>query len=207
MSARARVVREDVEASGDVGVTWTSSLTGVGRLTRMERLELDPGGDARALGVWTFAEVTNAREVCERVRRGEVGACVMDASVVVGRRQLRVAGYRAATARARGDALATSDAGELACAVSPTRHVREAYRRFGPRETSVALVVCRLDPTPEDEAAVLALVRGRLASFDERGAVDEGSIRKWYKINDEELALGGTLEDAVISRMAIRDVV
>lgn len=167
---------------------------------------MDACGGASALGVWTFVDVTNASEVCERARRGETSACVLDASRVTGRRSLRLAAYRAALALARGDGVARSVAGEIACALSPSRNVSEAYRRFGPREGCAALVACALDPTAEDEAAIVGMVRGRLVSFDERGDVDEASIRRWYKISDEELALGGTLEDAVISRMAIRDV-
>ena len=47
---------------------------------------------------------------------------------------------------------------------------------------------------------------GDCVAFDARPAVDEASLRKWYKVHENELELG-SLEDAVLSRIAIRDVI
>ena len=178
----------------------------------MARVRIDavPGAKVHWARAWTFASVTNADAVVDAARAGTLDACVLDGRTVVGARALEMACYRARVAIDRGEGVARGSHGEIIIGLSHSRNVGEAFRRFGGGETSETLVIVAFeDASGGDrgiEARVMELVEGRLTSFDDRGTIDEASIKTWFKIGDAELALGGSLEDAVLSRMAIRDV-
>ena len=180
------------------------------RVMARVRYDAVPGDDAPEARSWTFASVTNARAVVDAARAGTLDACVLDGRSVVGARALDMACYRARVAIDRGEGVARGAHAEIILGLSHSRNVGEAFRRFGGGETSETLVIVAFeDANGGDrgiEARVMELVEGRLTSFDDRGAIDEASIKTWFKIGDAELALGGSLEDAVLSRMAIRDV-
>ena len=158
------------------------------------------------LAVWTFANVTNAGEVRAALLSGELDCAVMNARAVAGMACLKLAAYRAIVARARGALVTRAVHSELVISMSPNRHISEAFRRFGGDEKSDALVLCKFDSTDEDTEKITNAVRGDCVAFDARPAVDEASLRKWYKVHENELELG-SLEDAVLSRIAIRDVI
>lgn len=72
-------------------------------------------------------------------------------------------------------------------------------------EDSRHLLIARFNATPEELQSLRALARGEAAPLDELASLaDEPALRKFHKIVDEELRLG-TLVDAVVNRIAIRD--
>ena len=160
---------------------------------------------ASTLGVWTFVSVTNAVEVREALVNGTLDAAVLDARAVASKDCLRLAAHKAATARERGAMVTKALHSELVFCLGPTKHISEAFRRFGPSEKSEALLVCKFDPVDGDFEKIAKLVKGESVGFDSRPAVDAVAIKKWYKVHDNELALD-SLEEAVLSRIAIRDV-
>jgi EKC/KEOPS complex subunit CGI121/TPRKB len=157
------------------------------------------------LGVWTFVSVTNACKVREALIDGTLDAAVLDARAVASKDCLRLAAHKAATAKERGGMVTKALHSELVFCLGPTKHISEAFRRFGPSEKSEALLVCKFDPVDGDFEKIASLVNGESVGFDSRPAVDAVAIKKWYKVHDNELALD-SLEEAVLSRIAIRDV-
>jgi len=160
--------------------------------------------DARELAVWTFADVENAEAVRAAVRDGTLECAVLDARAIASLACVELAAYKAALACERGAMVTRAVHSELVFCLSPTRHISEAFRRFGDENTR-ALIVCKFDATEEDLERVRSVVRGELVAFDERPAVDETALKKWYKVHENELEIG-SLADAVLSRIAIRDV-
>jgi EKC/KEOPS complex subunit CGI121/TPRKB len=116
-----------------------------------------------------------------------------------------LAAYKAALACERGAMVTRAVHSELVFCLSPTRHISEAFRRFGGDENTRALIVCKFDANDEDLERVRSVVKGELVAFDARPAVDEAALKKWYKVHENELEIG-SLADAVLSRIAIRDV-
>jgi len=160
---------------------------------------------ARELAVWTFVDVANAQEVCAAVRDGTLDCAVLNARAIASLTCVELAAYKASLAHARGTMVTRALHSELVFCLSPTRHISEAFRRFGGDERSTALIVCKFDASDEDLERVRRVVKGELVAFDARPTVDEAALKKWYKVHANELELG-SLEDAVLSRIAIRDV-
>ena len=162
-------------------------------------------GAARELAVWTFADVANAEEVRAAVRDGTLECAVLDARAIASLACVELAAYKAALACERGAMVTRAVHSELVFCLSPTRHISEAFRRFGGDENTRALIVCKFDANDEDLERVRSVVKGELVAFDARPAVDEAALKKWYKVHENELEIG-SLADAVLSRIAIRDV-
>ncbi len=67
------------------------------------------------------------------------------------------------------------------------------------------LLIARFNATPEDLLMLQALVKGDIAPLEELPSLTNTSLlRKYLKILDEELAVG-SLEDAIVNRIAARD--
>ena len=139
------------------------------------------------------------------VRDGTLECAVMDARAIASLACVELAAYKAALACERGAMVTRAVHSELVFCLSPTRHISEAFRRFGGDENTRALIVCKFDANDEDLERVRSVVKGELVAFDARPAVDEAALKKWYKVHENELEIG-SLADAVLSRIAIRDV-
>ena len=113
-----------------------------------------------------------------------------------------VSSDRSASERRAGDASGALGVGVFS--VAESAHQRGVSSILGD-EKSDALVLCKFDATDEDTEKITNAVRGDCVAFDARPAVDEASLRKWYKVPASSEF--GSLEDAVLSRIAIRDVI
>ena len=101
--------------------------------------------DARELAVWTFADVENAEAVRAAVRDGTLECAVLDARAIASLACVELAAYKAALACERGAMVTRAVHSELVFCLSPTRHISEAFRRFGGDENTRALIVCKFD--------------------------------------------------------------
>jgi len=175
----------------------------------METFDVDgyaPDVDAFArVGVMVFNDVRNPDVVRAAVMEGTIDAAVLDGASVAGARAVHMACYKARVALER-NALATKALhAEVVYCLSPGSNIREALKRFGARDASTSIVVCKFDPTVEDEAMLRRMIDGNVVTFENKAPCDEVEVKKWYNVHENELAFG-SLEDAVLSRIAIRDV-
>ena len=174
----------------------------------METFTIDGFGAHEAharVGVWVFNNVTNAAEVKRAVLAGKLDVTLLNATSVASMSCIELACYKARVAAARDGLVTKALHSEVVFCLSPSRHISESFRRFGGDEASKSLVVCKFDPQDGDDVTLRELIAGDVVKFTDKAPHDAASLRKWYKINESELALG-SLEDAVLSRIAIRDV-
>ena len=163
------------------------------------RIPLNPF-PGRYLHVAVFDEVSNSAEVCAWVRKPEAGCAAIDARMVVDASQLFAAALVALHAEARGKLMTHGLYSEALFALSASRQISDAFRRFGVSETCTRMVFVTFD---DATAARLATnVRGKLVDPSSLAAgCDEAALRKAYKVPESELRFG-TLSDAIVSRIA-----
>ena len=78
--------------------------------------------------------------------------------------------------------------------------------RFGVNESCQHLLLARFNATPEELVTLRGLVKGEAVEVAELPSLgDSALIRKYLKVLDAELTVG-SLEDAVVNRIAIRDM-
>lgn len=76
---------------------------------------------------------------------------------------------------------------------------------FGIKDTCKDIIIARFDASDEDMARLQEIVSGSLVPLDSVSTCrNEKTIKKYYKISDQELEIG-TMKDAVICRIAARD--
>ena len=174
----------------------------------METFSVD-GFDAHEanarVGVWVFNNVTNAAEVKRALMDGKLDVTLLNSTSVAAMSCIELACYKARVAASRDGLVTKALHAEVVFCLSPSRHISESFRRFGGDDSSTSLIVCKFDPQDGDDAALRQLIAGDVVKFADKAPHDAATLRKWYKINESELALG-SLEDAILSRIAIRDV-
>lgn len=163
------------------------------------RMALDPF-PGRHLHVAVFDEITNSAEVCAWVRTPGAECTAIDARMVIDASQLFAAALVALHAEARGKLVTHALYSEALFALSASRQISDAFRRFGANETCTRMVIMTFD---DNAAARLAAnISGKLVDPSSLGAgCDEVAVRKAYKVTESELRLG-TLSEAVVSRIA-----
>jgi EKC/KEOPS complex subunit CGI121/TPRKB len=98
---------------------------------------------------------------------------------------------------------------EVVYNLSASKHITEGLRRFGMGEGADAVLVCRFDATTADVSAIRAAVNGVLvdAATELEGLKDPALVKKYYRPGDLECKDGvGTVEDAIASRIGVREV-
>lgn len=157
------------------------------------------------LGAWLFRDVRNSRELQKQLRESEAlpEAAFLNASLVPDAWLLQLAAHKALAAAAHGTQRARSFHAELICALSGSRHIGEALKRFGVGEDAKHLLVAKLDASSEDEAAICGLVQGTAAPLSELSSLtDHHLLKKYHKLAQPEL---GSVLDSIICRIAARD--
>ncbi|KAJ1622993.1 kinase binding protein CGI-121-domain-containing protein, partial [Pavlovales sp. CCMP2436] len=155
----------------------------------------------KQLHVLVFDEVSNALEISQWVRQPGADFAAIDARMVVGVPQLFAASMLAVHAEERGKLVTHALPSEVVYALSASKQINEAFRRFGASETSARIVIVTFDAAAA--ARLHDAVRGKLA--DPRSlatSFDDTAVRKAYRISETELRVSSLL-DAIVSRIAI----
>jgi EKC/KEOPS complex subunit CGI121/TPRKB len=136
---------------------------------------------------------------------GLTDAAVLDARAIASLDCVRLAACKAVMAYERGALVTKALHSELVYCVSPSKHISEAFRRFGVGENSEALLVCKFNADDGDLERFKAVIEGEVVEFEERPEPDAAALKKWYKVHENELKID-SLQEAILSRIAIRDV-
>ncbi|XP_072530327.1 EKC/KEOPS complex subunit TPRKB [Salminus brasiliensis] len=156
-----------------------------------------------------FRDVNNCAELRKMAMEGQISGALINPTMVVDPFQTLVAANKAVHLQKVGKMKTRSLYSEIIFSLSPTNNISEAFKRFGvsdsDRAVLVVLVHNRGDVLNEDD--VMSKVDGQQIPADQISTLsDIAKIKKLYKVTPQEEKCGSIL-DAVVCRMAAKDVV
>ncbi|KAM9846158.1 EKC/KEOPS complex subunit TPRKB [Aulostomus maculatus] len=155
-----------------------------------------------------FKAVTNAAELRQSAVEGKINGALINPTMLVSPFQVLVAANKAVHLQKIGKMKTRSLNSEIIFNLSPTNNISEAFRRFGVSDgdNSVLVVLVHSKDDLQLLSDVSAKVDGRQVPVEDVSSLsDIAKIKKLYKVTLQEEACG-TLLDAVVCRMATKDV-
>ncbi|XP_012672770.1 EKC/KEOPS complex subunit TPRKB [Clupea harengus] len=155
-----------------------------------------------------FKDVKNAAELRKNAMEGLVQGALINPSMIVDPFQILVASNKAIHLQKTGKMKTRSLFSEIIYNLSPTNNISEAFKRFGISDDDGAVYVVLVYPKEEaaDISSIVSRVKGQQIPADMISTLtDAAKIKKLYKVSPQE-ETNGSLLDAVICRMAIKDV-
>lgn len=156
-----------------------------------------------------FRDVKNAAELRQKAMAGKISGALLNATMVVSPFQVLVAANKAINLQQSRKMKTRSLFSEIIFNLSPTNNISEAFKRFGisDGDDSVLVVLVHKDEDGMQLVSdITATVDGRQVPVEDLSSLtDLEKIKKLYKITPQEDRTG-TLLDAVVCRMAAKDV-
>ncbi|XP_022605412.1 EKC/KEOPS complex subunit TPRKB [Seriola dumerili] len=155
-----------------------------------------------------FKEVKNAAGLRQSAVEGKINGALINPTMLVNPFQVLVAANKAVHLQKSGKMKTRSLYSEIIFNLSPNNNISEAFKRFGisDGDDSVMVVVVHNKDESELLADITAKVEGRQIPVEDVSSLsDSAKIKKLYKITPQEEKCG-TLLDAVVCRMATKDV-
>ncbi|XP_031721666.1 EKC/KEOPS complex subunit TPRKB [Anarrhichthys ocellatus] len=155
-----------------------------------------------------FKEVKNAAELRQCAVEGKIKGALINPTMLVNPFQVLVAANKAVNLQKIGKMKTRSLYSEIIFNLSPTNNISEAFKRFGSSDgdDSVLVVLVHDKDKPQLLSDITARVSGRqVPAEDVSSLTDHAKIKKLYKITPQEEKCG-TLLDAVVCRMASKDI-
>ncbi|KAM9334774.1 EKC/KEOPS complex subunit TPRKB [Symphorus nematophorus] len=155
-----------------------------------------------------FKEVKNAAELRQSAVEGKISGALINPTMLVNPFQVLVAANKAVHLQKAGKMKTRSLFSEIIFNLSPTNNISEAFKRFGISDGDDAVLVVLVHN--EDASQLLSDITARVdgtqvPAEDVSSLSDEAKIKKLYKVTSQEEKCG-TLLDAVVCRMATKDV-
>ena len=158
--------------------------------------------------VFLFVDVSNSAELQQQLTEGALDpACALfNASLVPSVFTVLQAAAKAAHSSDRQSLRTRSVHSEIVFNLAGSRHIGPSLAKFGIATGCPSVFLVLFDPGEEAIRRAPELVRGRSVALDELGSVsDREAIKVAYKISDNELR-ESSLEQAVATRIAARDL-
>ncbi|XP_053170011.1 EKC/KEOPS complex subunit TPRKB [Scomber japonicus] len=155
-----------------------------------------------------FKEVKNAAELRQKAMDGKIYAALINPTMLVNPLQVLVAANKAVHLQKIGKMKTRSLYSEIIFNLSPTNNISEAFKRFGISDGDDSVMVVLVHNKQESQLVsdITALVDGRQVSVEDVSSLsDPAKIKKLYKVTPQE-EKSSTLLDAVVCRMATKDV-
>ncbi|TSK13166.1 EKC/KEOPS complex subunit Tprkb [Bagarius yarrelli] len=156
-----------------------------------------------------FKDVKNCSELRKMAMEGNITCALINPSMVLDPLQTLLAANKAVHVQKIGKMKTRSLYSEIIFSLSPTNNISEAFKRFGISENDDACLVVLVHNTDEayNKDDVVSKVDGQQIPTDQLSRLsDLAKIKKLYKVTSQEEKCGSVL-DAVICRMAAKDVV
>ncbi|XP_060885365.1 EKC/KEOPS complex subunit TPRKB [Labrus mixtus] len=156
-----------------------------------------------------FKDVKNAAELRQCAMKGEVNGALINPTMLVNPFQVLVAANKAVHLQTIGKMKTRSLYSEIIFNLSPTNKISEAFKRFGisDGDESVMVVLVHNKDEPQPLSDIIARVKGQQVAVEDVSSLSNNTkIQKLYKVTPQEERCG-TLLDAVVCRMATKDVV
>lgn len=170
-----------------------------------QQLELYPDQTVTQM---LFRDVKNAAMLRQSAVEGKFAGALINPTMLVSPFQVLVAANKAVHLHRMGKMKTRSLFSEIIFNLSPTNNISEAFKRFGisDGDTSVLVVLVHNQDEPPPLSDITSRVDGHQAPLDDLPSLsDTAKIKKFFKIAPQEEKIG-TLLDAVVCRMAIKDV-
>lgn len=155
-----------------------------------------------------FRDVKNAAELRQSAVEGKFNGALINPTMLVSPFQVLVAANKAVHLQNISKMKTRSLYSEIIFNLSPTNNISEAFKRFGisDGDSSVLVVLVHHQDDPLLLSDIVSRVDGQQAPVDDVSSLsDTAKIKKFFKIAPQEEKIG-TLLDAVVCRMAIKDV-
>ncbi|XP_073695033.1 EKC/KEOPS complex subunit TPRKB [Garra rufa] len=156
-----------------------------------------------------FKDLKNATELRKMAVNGEIKGALINPSMVVDAFQILVAANKAVHLHKNGKMKTRSLYSEIIFNLSPTNNISEAFKRFGisDNDSAVHIVLVHNKDEPLNIDEIISKVDGQQIAVDRVSELtDVAKIKKLYKVAPQEEKCGSLL-DAVVCRMATKDVV
>ncbi|GMT26023.1 hypothetical protein PFISCL1PPCAC_17320, partial [Pristionchus fissidentatus] len=177
-------------------------------LSRLYQLQPDPYDNTQkaTIRVCLFTEVTNAVELREKVRSGEIDAALIRPELVYGVYVLLAAANRAVHQMAHNRMATRSLSAELIYSLSPSRNISDSLVTFGVAEKSTCLLAAVFDDKSGSAMKKLCKqINGKpvdMGSMNE--IIDVKKVRKIYQLTDAHYS-DDSLSDHIASRLVYKD--
>uniref|UniRef100_A0A1A8ETF9 EKC/KEOPS complex subunit TPRKB n=2 Tax=Nothobranchius korthausae TaxID=1143690 RepID=A0A1A8ETF9_9TELE len=172
---------------------------------RTRVLELYP--DTRVTQI-LYTDVKNAAELRRKAMEGNINGALVNPMMLVSPFQVLVAANKAVHLQTTGKMKTKTLNAEIIFNLSPTNNISEAFKRFGisDGDHSILVVVVHKSDEVQFVSDISAMVDGQQLPVEDVSSLsDFNKIKKLFKITPQEEKYGPLL-DAVICRMAIKDV-
>ncbi|XP_061523861.1 EKC/KEOPS complex subunit TPRKB isoform X1 [Phycodurus eques] len=153
-----------------------------------------------------FKEVQNAAELRQNAVEGKIKGALLKPTILVSPFQVLVAANKAVHLQKVGQMKTRSLFSEIILNLSPTKNISEAFKRFGISDSDNSVLVVLVHDKEESHLVrdIATKVDGLQIPVDDVSSLsDLEKIKKLYKVTPQEC---GTLRDAVVCRMATKDV-
>lgn len=157
--------------------------------------------------VTLFEDVKNVSELKQKLSKKEIDAVMLTPKMLISTFQISAAVNKAIHVHVTRQAKTRTVNAEIIYSLSPSTNISDAFKTFalGPGDRAVVVVILD-DP---DQARLLSIakqIKGVCIPMDQLSKhTDRSMIKKKYNISEAELTVG-SLEDAVICKMATHDV-
>ncbi len=185
------------------------------------------------LELMLFEQVTNAKAISDSIKSGafDVEVALMNPKTVFTEDIVRLATFKAIVSMETKCMVTKTLHSEIIFNASPKTNINEAFRRFGAGPESTEILVARVCDKKKEKGEVETissssssssssseerirekirkLIDGKeIAATSEnlRRFADTSAIKKYYKIDAEELTIA-SLEDGVLMRIGAREVI
>uniref|UniRef100_I3JU00 EKC/KEOPS complex subunit TPRKB n=3 Tax=Oreochromis niloticus TaxID=8128 RepID=I3JU00_ORENI len=175
------------------------------RMHLIQKLELFP--DHRVTQM-LFKEVKNAAELKKSAMEGKINGALINPTMLVDPFQVLVAANKAVHLEKVEKMKTRTLYSEIIFNLSPTNNISDAFKRFGISDGDDSVLIVMVDSKDEsqDVSDIAARVEGRQVPVEELSSLsDHTKIKKLYKVTPQEEKCGSLL-DAVVCRMATKDV-
>ncbi|KAK2858852.1 hypothetical protein Q5P01_003472 [Channa striata] len=155
-----------------------------------------------------FKEVKNAAALRQSAVEGKLQCALINPTMLVNHFQVLVAANKAVHLQKTGKMKTRNIYSEIIFNLSPTNNISEAFKRFGISDGDDGVMVVLVHNKDETElfSDIVAKVDGlQVPVGDISSLSDHAKIKKLYKVTPQEEKCG-TLLDAVVCRMATKDV-
>uniref|UniRef100_A0A3Q3QE98 EKC/KEOPS complex subunit TPRKB n=1 Tax=Monopterus albus TaxID=43700 RepID=A0A3Q3QE98_MONAL len=186
-------------------VTLENSRQDTKNMHLTKQLELFP--DHRVTQM-LFKDVKNAAELRQSAVKGQISGALINPKMLVNPFQVLVATNKSVHLQKTGKMKTRSLYSEIIFSLSPTNNISEAFKKFGISDGDDSVMVVLVHSRDESQllSDIAAKVDGLQIPVEDVSLLsDLAKIKKLYKVTPQEEKCG-TLLDAVVCRMATKDV-
>ncbi|CAH1783607.1 unnamed protein product, partial [Owenia fusiformis] len=154
-----------------------------------------------------YKDVENSKQLRNMIMDGAVEAALIKPSQIIDKTQLLSAANIAVHLHSCNKKITRNVHSEVLYSLSPTKQITNSFKTFGIQDNDSELVAVVIHERDVDIDGILAPIDGTRIDIDEiSNYTNETSIKKTYKVTEPELHIG-TLLDAVLTRMATKNII